>query len=215
MNTPIGIWRKHQTLHQFLGKQGTLLLWTKIYVAPTGFEHQTPYLVGLVDFGNDQKHLLEIVDVSEEELHARNRLLYGESQSNPASQFLKDLPQEVLHIEESPSSSSLWESSQFFRKTSSFGQVHRSLLHPEPAEQSFAPDGAEGERSETGEPRLVREEVIFSDETPLQQGDRVSHQKFGEGWVMALQGGVVTVKFDSIRYGTKKLALSVAPLRRI
>lgn len=74
MNTPIGIWRKHQTLHQFLGKQGTLLLWTKIYVAPTGFEHQTPYLVGLVDFGNDQKHLLEIVDVSEEELHALQKV---------------------------------------------------------------------------------------------------------------------------------------------
>ncbi len=68
MNTPIGIWRKHQTLHNFLGKQGTLILWTKIYVAPTGFEHQTPYLVGLVDLGNEQKQLLEIVDVSEEKL---------------------------------------------------------------------------------------------------------------------------------------------------
>jgi uncharacterized OB-fold protein len=68
MNTPISTWRKHQTLHHFLGKQGTLLLWTKIYVAPTGFEHQTPYLVGLVDFGNEQKQLMEIVDVSEESL---------------------------------------------------------------------------------------------------------------------------------------------------
>jgi uncharacterized OB-fold protein len=68
MNTPISTWRKHQTLHQFLGKQGTLLLWTKIFVAPTGFEHQTPYLVGLVEFGQGRKQLLEIADVTEEAL---------------------------------------------------------------------------------------------------------------------------------------------------
>lgn len=68
MQTPIGIWRKHQTLHKFLGKQGSLILWTKLFVAPTGFEHQTPYIVGLVDFGNEQKQLMEIVDVSEEQL---------------------------------------------------------------------------------------------------------------------------------------------------
>lgn len=68
MNTPISTWRKHQTLHKFLGQQGTLLLWTKIFVAPTGFEHQTPYLVGMVDFGDGAKQLLEMVDVSEEQL---------------------------------------------------------------------------------------------------------------------------------------------------
>ena len=202
--------------------------------AAKGLEFPTVFLIGLEDgIFPHSRSLMERKELEEERrlmyvaltraknklylLNARNRLLYGESQSNPASQFLKDLPPEVLHIEESPSSSSLWESSQFFRKTSSFGQAHRSLLHPEPAEQSFTHNGGalKGERSEPSEPRLVREEVTFSDETPLQQGDRVSHQKFGDGWIMALQGGVVTVKFDSVRYGTKKLALSVAPLRRI
>lgn len=74
MNTPISTWRKHQTLHQFLGKQGLLLLWTKIFVAPTGFEHQTPYLVGLVDFGNEQKQLLEIADVAEEALEVGQKV---------------------------------------------------------------------------------------------------------------------------------------------
>lgn len=68
MNTPVNIWRKHKELHKFLGQQGTLLLWTKIFAAPTGFEHQTPYLVGLVDFDNQKRQLLEIVDVPEEEL---------------------------------------------------------------------------------------------------------------------------------------------------
>ena len=70
MNTPISTWRKHKELHKFLGQQGTLLLWTKIFVAPTGFEHQTPYTVGLVDFGNGQKQLLEIVDTNETNLTA-------------------------------------------------------------------------------------------------------------------------------------------------
>jgi uncharacterized OB-fold protein len=68
MNTPISTWRKHQTLHKFLGMQGALLLWTKIFVAPTGYEHQTPYIVGLIDFGSEQKELLEVVDISEDQL---------------------------------------------------------------------------------------------------------------------------------------------------
>ena len=48
---------------------------------------------------------------------------------------------------------------------------------------------------------------------PIGDGDRVSHPKFGEGLVIAVKGGAVTVAFDSV--GIKKLALDFAPLKKI
>ena len=45
------------------------------------------------------------------------------------------------------------------------------------------------------------------------EGDRVVHPKFGEGMVIAVKSGAVTVVFDSV--GVKKLALDFAPLEKI
>ena len=66
MSTPSQIWRQHKKLTSYLNKTGKLIVWTKIFVSPAGFEHQTPYLVGIVDFG-DQKLPLQIVDCHEED----------------------------------------------------------------------------------------------------------------------------------------------------
>ncbi|MCF7846446.1 MAG: UvrD-helicase domain-containing protein [Candidatus Peribacteraceae bacterium] len=46
----------------------------------------------------------------------------------------------------------------------------------------------------------------------FQKGDLVAHPVFGEGKIIALVGGVVEVDFPG---GVKKLALSIAPLRKI
>lgn len=45
------------------------------------------------------------------------------------------------------------------------------------------------------------------------QGDRVSHEKFGQGLVVEVRGNVISVMFDSC--GMKKLAGDVAPLNKI
>lgn len=73
MNSPVRVWRQHKKLHQYLGKQGKLLVWTKIFVAPSGFEHQVPYLVGMVDFGNE-KLPLQIVDCEEKDLKVNQKV---------------------------------------------------------------------------------------------------------------------------------------------
>ena len=73
MNSPVQIWRQHKKLHKYLNKVGKLIVWTKIFVAPTGFEHQVPYLVGIVDFG-DQKLPLQIVDCEEKDLKINQKL---------------------------------------------------------------------------------------------------------------------------------------------
>jgi hypothetical protein len=41
----------------------------------------------------------------------------------------------------------------------------------------------------------------------------VLHSKFGKGTVLDVEGPTVTVVFDSV--GTKKLAISIAPLEKI
>jgi DNA helicase-2/ATP-dependent DNA helicase PcrA len=46
-------------------------------------------------------------------------------------------------------------------------------------------------------------------------GDKVSHTTFGNGIVVNVTGGVVTVAFQDSAVGVKKLALSIAPLKKI
>jgi len=74
MSTPSIIWRQHKKLHNYLGKVGKLLVWTRVFVAPSGFEHQTPYLVGIVQF-NEEKMPLQIVDCIEEDLKVNMKVI--------------------------------------------------------------------------------------------------------------------------------------------
>ena len=46
-------------------------------------------------------------------------------------------------------------------------------------------------------------------------GDKVKHNSFGEGIVVAVTGGVATIAFQDPRVGIKKLALSIAPLKKV
>lgn len=74
MSTPSSIWRSHKELNNYLGKQGKLIVWTKILVAPTGFEHQVPYLVGIVQFQDETKMPAQIVDCNESELKTNQKM---------------------------------------------------------------------------------------------------------------------------------------------
>ena len=66
MNSPIKIWREHKNLRNYLGKIGRVLVWTKVVVPPAGFEHQAPYIVGLVQFADKTKLPVQIVDCEQE-----------------------------------------------------------------------------------------------------------------------------------------------------
>lgn len=68
MNNPSEIWRHHKKLHNYLGKKGRLLVWTKISVPPSGFEDYVPYLSGIVEFDTGEKLPVQIVDCSDEDL---------------------------------------------------------------------------------------------------------------------------------------------------
>ncbi len=49
----------------------------------------------------------------------------------------------------------------------------------------------------------------------LNVGDMISHKKWGAGTVMAVDGGKVTISFANPEYGTKVLAVKVAPMNKI
>lgn len=75
MNSPVSVWRSHKTLHNYLGKTGLLLVWTKIYVAPSGFEHQAPYISGIVKFDDGEKLPVQIIDCEEETLKLNQKVV--------------------------------------------------------------------------------------------------------------------------------------------
>lgn len=68
MNSPVQIWRSHKKLSSYLNRIGRLIVWTKILVAPQGFEHQVPYFVGIVQFEDGEKMPVQVVDCLEENL---------------------------------------------------------------------------------------------------------------------------------------------------
>jgi len=116
-------------------------------------------------------------------LYAKNRMLYGESQSNPPSQFLKDIPAHLIERDEGG------------RKHAGITEIGSQFI---PYEDSAA---------------VFYEEKSYSEE--YQDGDLVTHPTFGDGVIVSVMGGVASIKFKNARYGLKKLALSIAPLKRM
>ncbi|MEK7672703.1 MAG: UvrD-helicase domain-containing protein [Patescibacteria group bacterium] len=111
-------------------------------------------------------------------LHARERMLYGETKSNAPSQFLMDIDEELV-------------------ESNVKGRVRTNI-----------------DFSEFGD-MPIPIEVEQGLEVAFDSGDRVHHNIFGKGIVVAITGGVATVAFEDSKVGLKKLALSVAPLRKI
>ena len=74
MNSPVTIWRAHKNLHNYLNKVGKLIVWTKVVVPPAGFEHEAPYLAGIVEF-EDVRLPLQIVDCEEKDLKINQKVI--------------------------------------------------------------------------------------------------------------------------------------------
>ena len=135
-------------------------------------------------------------------LHARERMLYGETRANAPSQFLNEIPEELVE--------------------DNFGGHGRGFKGGLRSEFG----GASGGSSSFGSISVPLEKrdgyVDAADSFEDQQeaieyaiGEKVSHNIFGIGVVRDVQGGVITVQFDNHGVGIKKLATSVAPLKRL
>lgn len=69
MHSPVQIWRTAKELHNYLGKKGKIVVWTRIFVAPAGYEAELPYVVAIVEFEDGTRKTLQVVDYTEEQLH--------------------------------------------------------------------------------------------------------------------------------------------------
>ncbi len=133
-------------------------------------------------------------------LHAMERMLYGEYRSNAPSQFLKDIPEELVE-------------SNFGGRSGRIGQVFdrvKGTLGLEGIGETPVPyEGSGGfkDAADSLEDQTY-EDVVY------EVGNKVTHNVFGVGVVVEVQGGVITVAFDDPKVGVKKLAASVAPLKK-
>lgn len=82
MSSPITVWRHHKNIKNYLGKRGKVIVWTKVFVAPTGFDHEAPYFVAMVEFDPSagsglagRRMPLQIVDFEGEYLKLNQKII--------------------------------------------------------------------------------------------------------------------------------------------
>jgi DNA helicase-2/ATP-dependent DNA helicase PcrA len=125
--------------------------------------------------------------------HAWSRMLYGSTQYNPPSRFLKEIPEHLVRTVDSG------------RTSRTFG---RGAWRDEVVASAVS-----GGRSSSPAPRAARAPASAP---ALSPGDDVVHGKWGEGVVLEVEGSgdkaEVVVRFPSV--GEKRLLLAWAPLKR-
>jgi DNA helicase II / ATP-dependent DNA helicase PcrA len=136
--------------------------------------------------------------------HAWCRSLWGQTQYNPPSRFLREIPDALTRMQERDG-------------------VHRPTRRARTGTDGFEFGGSNGFR---GRDSLVESALRRGQTTPvkskgaetlgLRSGDDVVHAKWGEGVVLEVNGdgdkAEAVVQFPSV--GEKRLLLSLAPLKR-
>ena len=149
----------------------------------------------------------ELLNVS----HAWSRSLYGNTQYNPPSRFLEEIPHELFRIEGNANAQS------FSGGTSSFGaggssRRERTYGNSFSDEHTNRVVDAAIAAGRTAAP-VVNANVL----SDIKVGEDVMHPTFGEGVVIDIKGAgekaEVTIRFRD--KGTKILALAWAPLKRL
>lgn len=124
---------------------------------------------------------------------AKHRMMHGRTQFNKVSRFIEEIPEELLEVD---------QRMNFKEKNpeKSIFAVNRKKTFQKPYQQT-----------------KQQFTVVNGGKLDYQEGDRVSHMKFGAGTVVEIvQGGrdyEVTVDFD--RVGRKKMFASFAKLKKV
>jgi DNA helicase-2/ATP-dependent DNA helicase PcrA len=181
-----------------------------------GLEFEQVYIVGLEEgvfphsraafdpeqMEEERRLMYVAMTRAKENLHlvwARRRMLFGETQYNPPSHFLKSIPPEAADGE-------------YLAQKGEETTILRIREHTQ----------------------LNRDEVVFSDEMPkfmrgfetmgnqgtigkidFHEGDLIEHRAFGRGIIRTLKGDVAEVQFENPSFGMKKIALNVAPVKKV
>ncbi|MPY11960.1 DNA helicase PcrA [Arthrobacter bussei] len=132
------------------------------------------------------------------------RSMWGQSQYNPASQFVGEIPEELIHWKREGAAKQSWSSSGGSTSGPRFSGSYWGASGGGFAGGSVAPAKAIG--------RVQPQKEVVS----VAVGDHVNHASFGNGTVLAVEGAgdktVAKVRFDA---GEKRLLLRYAPLTKV
>lgn len=130
---------------------------------------------------------------------ASMRMLYGKTDYTKESMFLRELDKKLV------------EGDAVFSKKPSSGEGYSLGGQNDGfgSQQTFRP---------FDQLKYIKNNVTATgsgkgNEEELSSGDKVKHNKFGEGMVISVAGNVITVAFDSV--GVKKLAKDMAPMKKV
>lgn len=134
---------------------------------------------------------------------ARARMIRGETQYNPVSRFIKELPKEVMDGYYKPNKTDDMPINDTFKKAKASWK-NNSFAESVNTYKSMA------------DIKTGRDMSSTSAGLDYSEGDRVSHIKFGEGTVLMIKDGgrdyEVTVDFDEA--GVRKMFASFAKLKK-
>ena len=152
-------------------------------------------------------------------MYTKHRLLYGQTQANPLSRFVTEIPEQYTKREQKDFGSTvtygggMYGSSQskkvYFSESGGNTNAQKTYPAPkQPARHNMAQD------TTIGQPIFKKAEPS---KTLFKPGDRVRHQTFGEGEILSARpmgaDTLYEVMFD--RVGTKKLMATYAKLQKI
>ncbi len=180
-----------------------------------------------------------------EELHlsaSRQRMMNGNTNYNPISRFVKEIPEEVLVMNgeadyairkqvqiDKNIENSLWEGNSFSRnKPYSYNRTGATGdgSYAGTTRTSYKSTRAGSSKSVASDssgkgmmPLFGKEFKVTAADIDYKVGDRVSHVKFGVGTVLELEKGEkdyeVKVEFDRPEYGVKRMFASFAKLKKM
>ncbi len=130
---------------------------------------------------------------------AVTRTIYGRTDFTRESQFMKELDRDLFHEDADPIGKNSYQEGggNIEAKPKKYSTMNKPFDQLKYIKQSTSELTKSASKADSD----------------LSDGDRVSHPKFGEGLIISVKNGAVTVAFDSV--GMKKLALDFAPLKKI
>jgi DNA helicase-2/ATP-dependent DNA helicase PcrA len=154
--------------------------------------------------------------------HAWSRMLYGNTQYNPPSRFLDEIPSELIESKGNTTGRSSYGRQSYRQRD------ERGYSDPPPYRRRGGGDGGRG--TDSGAADEHRERVVEaalrasnqpqpanSQELGLRVGDDVAHPAFGEGVIIDISGtgekAEAVINFAGV--GQKHLALAWAPLKKL
>ena len=65
-------WRQTKDIHKRVGRVGKVVSWTKIFVAPTGYENDVPYYAGIIAFEKSKRETYQFVNFDNDPIIGQN-----------------------------------------------------------------------------------------------------------------------------------------------